>query len=102
MSLDSISAVSASEAGTGSRGERDFVRDEAFSVHTWDLTDLARSDTHTNPYGLVVFITEGDLLLYSGDDALRTIHTGDSAYIPANVEYSMEAKRVKIVETRIY
>ena len=102
MSLTAITSVTASDAGTGSRGEREHVRDEKFSVHTWDLTDLARSDTHTNPYGLVVFITEGDLLLYSGDDSLRTIHTGDSAYIPANVKYSMEAKHVKIVETRIY
>lgn len=102
MAATAISSVTAGEAGEGSRGERDHVRDDKFSVHTWDLTDLARSDTHTNPYGLVVFITEGDLLLYSGDDSLRTIHTGDSAYIPANVEYSMEAKHVKIVETRIY
>jgi quercetin dioxygenase-like cupin family protein len=50
----------------------------------------------------MVYITAGDLLLYSGDGSLRTIHTGDSAYIPAGVEYAMEAKHVEILETRIY
>lgn len=102
MLSHAISSVSAAEAGTGSRGERDHVRDEKFSTHTWDLTDLARSDTHTNPYGLAVFVTEGDLLVYDADDAVRTIEAGDSVYIPANTAYSMETKRGKLVEVRVF
>lgn len=102
MSSDSISSVSASTAETGSRGERDHVRDESFSVHTWDLTDLDRSATHSNAYGHVSFVTEGELFVYDADGAVRTISAGDSVYIPAGVDYSMEAKRVRTTEIRLY
>lgn len=103
MTTQSISSVSATDAETGSRGEREHVRGESFSVHTWDLAEPFRSQTHSNAYGHVSFVTEGELIVFDADGTSRTIAAGDTVYIPAGVDYSMEGKGgVKTVETRIY
>ena len=103
MSADSISSVSAATAETGSRGEREHVRGESFSVHTWDLANPFRSETHSNSYGHVSYVTEGELYVFDARGDVRTIAAGDTVYIPAGVDYSMEGKGgVKTVETRLY
>lgn len=100
MSTDSITSVSAATAVVGSRGELDHVHGESFSVHAWTLQDMSRSQTHHNNYDHVSYVTDGELLVYSADDEVRTISAGDSVYIPAGVDYSMETKHAKTVEMR--
>lgn len=97
---DSIQFAHAATAVTGSRGEQDHVAGEAFSVHAWDLSDLGRTQTHSNAYGHVSYVTEGELFVYSADDSVTSVTAGDSVYIPAGVDYSMETKRAKTVEIR--
>lgn len=102
MSEKSITSVSATSAEKGSRGESEHVKGQKFSVHTWDLANMARSNTHSNVYGHVSFVTEGELHVFDEDNNMRTIKAGDSVYIPAGVDYSMQTDQCKTVETRIY
>lgn len=97
---DSISFAHADTAEKGTRGELNHVQGGYFSVHAWDLTDLARTQTHSNPYGHVSYVTEGELFVFDADDNRTSVKAGDSVHIPAGADYSMETARAKTVEIR--
>lgn len=98
---DAVSHVRAAEASNGARGETDHVSGAGFSLHTWNLRDLARSATHTNDYALALYVVDGLVSVYDADGTVNEIRTGDSVLIPAGTNYSMAAEHADAVETRI-
>lgn len=92
--------VTASDATSGSRGERLLARGEQVALRVWEHEPAGEtSPEHANDYEYAAYVTEGTLRVRIGEADPVELGVGDSYVVPAGTPYAFEVvERATVVE----
>lgn len=95
---DTISKLSASQAGSGDQGQTLLAAGAQVALRLWDEGTVHGKTPHAHGYETVGYVIEGTATLVSGDTRLD-LKPGDSWHVPAGVEHVYEvADYLKAIE----
>lgn len=83
--------VPASDAATGSRGEKLLAAGRQVALRVWEHEPAGEiSPEHSNSYEYVAYVASGSMRVRVGDGEAREVRAGDSYVVPAQTPYAFE------------